>query len=213
VALENRPATVEFVAPLERHELVVESTAVEAEDYVLARPALHTYGRELHELSAREWVRAVQSIVDVEGPVHINQVAKRIIDAAGVRRVGRRIRHCLEDATDRAERAGRISRRGDFLWQQGMKRPPAVRSHANVPGFVRRLDQIAPEEIMLAVATLVAHSFGMRSQDIAPAVGSLLGYGRTGEEMARQINALVESMVAGRQLVKQGEFLLVNNSR
>jgi hypothetical protein len=59
----------------------------------------------------------------------------------------------------------------------------------------------------------VAHSFGMRSQDIAPAVGSLLGYGRTGEEMARQINALVESMVAGRQLVRQGEFLLVNNSR
>jgi hypothetical protein len=66
------------VAPLERRELVVESPAVVAEDYVLARPALSTYGRELHELSAREWVQAVQSIVDVEGPGHIDLVARHV---------------------------------------------------------------------------------------------------------------------------------------
>jgi hypothetical protein len=88
-----------------------------------------------------------------------------------------------------------------------------VRSHARVAGFVRRLDQVAPEEIMLAVERVVARAYGMRPDAIAPAVGSLLGYGRTGEEMARHIDAVVTSMIAQRRLVQQGEFLIVNSGR
>lgn len=150
----------------------------------------------------------VREVVKVEGPVHTKVVTRRIVDAAGLSRAGSRIRAAVLQAIAHLVRIRAIKKRGDFLWDENMQTVP-LRSHANVPGFTRGLERIAPEEIMLAVQTVVKNGLGMRQEDIPLAACTLLGFGRTSEGMRLQVEQLIEDMLGREQLQKRGDFLVV----
>lgn len=198
------------VVPVERHEAVTMPAPAEVQNYVLAKPVLRLRGRELHELRERELSEIIQQIVEVESPVHVDVVARRIVEAAGVKRIGNRIKTSVDRAITFAMVTKMMKKRGDFLWQKGMVKASVVRSHAHVPEFSRTIDQIAPEEITLAIEIVVAKAFGMERESIPPAVSSLFGFGRTSEDMYKHIDKIVWRMMARQQLVKKGDFLFLD---
>ena len=77
-----------------------------------------------------------------------------------------------------------------------------------MPDFNRHLEQIAPEEVQMAVRLVVGNALGMYQDDIPSAVCSFLGFGRTSEEMRQHINEVVEAMIAGGQLKWRGDYLI-----
>lgn len=205
------PSQVE-VAPVAKHEAVTMPEPAEVQNYVLAKPVLRLRGRELHELRERELSEIIQQIVEVESPVHVDVVARRIVEAAGVKRIGNRIKVSIDQAITFALVTKMMKRRGDFLWKKGVENATVVRSHAHVPDFSRTIDQIAPEEITLAIEIVVVKAFGIQRENIPSAVSSLFGFGRTSEDMSKHIDKIIAKMVARQQLVKKGEFLLFDKS-
>ena len=198
--------------PIERHQAATMPVPAEVQSYVLAKPVVQTHGRELHELRERELSEVIQQVVEVESPVHVDVVARRIVEAVGVKRVGNRIKTSLDQAITLALGTKMMKRRGDFLWKKGMEQAAVVRSHASVANFSRSIDQIAPEEITLAIEIVVAKAFGMQRESIPSAVSTLFGFGRTSEDMAKHIEKIMARMVARQQLVKKGDFLLLNKA-
>jgi hypothetical protein len=189
---------------IERHDNDSYPAAVQARPYEVARLQIRTQ-RELHELPRSQVVGWIEQVVGVESPIHRDEVIRRIADAAG-RRMGSRIKATLEEAITHAVRIRAIHKRGDFLWNREMK--VQVRSHANTPEYSRRMEQIAPEEVMLAVQTAVQNGLGMRREEIPAAVCSRLGFGRTSEEMRRHIDDLIGQMIGRGQLIKRGDSLV-----
>jgi very-short-patch-repair endonuclease len=194
--------------PIERHEAVAVPVEFQAEDYRLANLSVFTH-HDLHEVAPGQMAEWIRRVVDAESPVHIDLVARRITDAIGVKRIGHRIRTAIEDGVAHAARAGAIQRRSDFLWKSGMTKAPVVRSHANVLGFTRKIDQIAPEEIKLAIETVVQEALGIQREDIPPAVCSLLGFGRASQDMRGHVDELISQMLLQRELKIRGNSLLV----
>ena len=207
---ETTPIPVASAIPttIERHddeEPAASPTGVPP--YVIAEPVVRTGGLELHAVPGERIAGWVVEVVSVEGPVHIDDVMRRIADGAGVSRIGSRIRSAFEDAIVQASLAGKIEQRGAFLWPAGMTEPPLRDRSALANG--RSLDVIAPEEIALAIRTAVANAYGMEQAQIAATACRLLGFPRLTEEMRATVDPLIDDLLASGHLMRKGEHLTV----
>ncbi|HEX5166829.1 MAG TPA: DUF3320 domain-containing protein, partial [Thermomicrobiales bacterium] len=174
--------------------------------YVLAEPNVRTNGLELHAVPAERLADWLVKVVTVESPIHSDDAIRRIADAAGVSRIGSRIRAVLEAAIVKASLDGRIEQRGPFLWSAGMVLAP-VRDRSNISN--RSLTSIAPEEIAAAIRLAIANAYGMEQSQVAAAACRLLGFPRLTDEMRGTVDPLVEALLASGQLQRQGNHLTV----
>jgi hypothetical protein len=168
--------------------------------------------RDLHELPVGRLAALVARVVQVEGPVHAEDVVRRVADAAGVKRLGSRIQASLDAAIERAAGTGQIERRGEFLWDPA--RPVAtVRDRSGLAPAARRLELVAPEEIAEAVERTVADSYGMERAAIPLAVCRLLGFPRMTDDMSSCIDAIVAPMLEAGRLEAEGQHIVVPVAR
>lgn len=172
--------------------------------YEVARLADDLGDHDLGAVPIPRLAERVAAVVAVESPVHVDEVARRIADAAGVKRLGSRLLSSIESACDHAQARGTIRRRGDFLWQTSMHEP-TVRDRGALPPPSRKLELIAPEEVARAVEAVVVASLGIESAALPAAVGRALGFARIGDDFRDRVESTVRALVEGRRLSAQGE--------
>jgi very-short-patch-repair endonuclease len=202
--------TVEMPS-LERHDEPVEERApVPTEPYVRANLRGHT--EPLHEVPRQVLARDVEYIVRIESPVHFEEVARRILDASGVSRLGSRIRKVIEGAARIAAQQNPIEWRGDFLYRSGQERADVpVRDRSGLPSGSRKFEFIAPEEVQAAIAEVISSSFGIAAEDLALEVCRMLGFGQTSEQMRVAVaGALADMESAGTVAERHGMLALTN---
>ncbi len=175
-------------------------------EYVFAEPAVQTNGLELHAVPVERLADWMADVVAVESPVHVDDAIRRVTDAAGVGRTGNRIRAALDAAIVRASLDGRMEQRGSFLWSAGMIEPP-LRDRSSVNG--RTLQNVAPEEIAVAIRASISNAYGIEQSQVASAACRLIGFPRLTEEMRSIVDPLVEAMLASGELERQGNHLTV----
>ncbi|HEY1112990.1 MAG TPA: DUF3320 domain-containing protein [Chitinophagaceae bacterium] len=162
--------------------------------------------REVHLHSVGALAGWVEMVVQAESPVHFDEVAKRIVEAAGITRVGPRIREHIKLAIRFAEGSGRIRQKGEFLWHASMPEP-VVRDRSELPPSSRKLRYIAPEEIQKAVEKVVRDSVAIHPEAAFPLVARLLGFSRVTEEMRNDLLEVIGQSIQSAVVVKDGELL------
>jgi hypothetical protein len=180
---------------------------VEAPPYQKAELELPQDGPEIHTLPLPRVAGWVHQVVQVESPIHFEDVAERIIEALGITRVGPRIRKTLEGAARLCRSQGVVRIDGDFLWQPEMKTPP-VRDRSGLPADQRRIEWISREEIREAVRMVVESAVGIAAEQLPVEVSRLLGWTRMTKTQRGPIEAVIREMVEAGDLRAQGEFLL-----
>ncbi len=166
------------------------------------------YGWDLHLVSRNKLVEWIEEVVRVESPVHILDVASRVANAAGVGRVGSRIRQAVEQAAGLAELLGVVRLRGDFLWHKDMEVPP-VRNRSQLPAASRQIERIAPEELSEAIVLAVKGNVAINREEAIVEACRLLGFGRTSEAIRQHVDRTVDSLVTSRRLTVRNGFLMV----
>lgn len=139
--------------------------------------------------------RAIDEVVSVETPIHVAELASRIAARWGVTRVGSRIMQRVETECRTAERAGRLQRRGDFVWLPDLA--PLVRSRA---GTKIPAERIAPEEYREAVKMVLKVRGSLARKDLTAEVRSLLGFSRTGAKLEEAIGSAIDALLAAGDL-------------
>jgi very-short-patch-repair endonuclease len=163
-------------------------------DYRLASLSLSLGGEELHRVSMAKRLEWVEVIVESESPVHGEEVARRIAEAAGIKRLGNRIQSAIDQAIETAVRNGQICRRSQWLWSPHMT-TAGVRSRAKLPTNMRRLDKVAPEEIEQAILLIARESYGIERDALPAAVCEKLGFSRITEEMRNTVLAVLQEAI------------------
>ena len=126
--------------------------------YKMARLGIGFLRTPLHETPAGRLAQWIARVVDVESPVHFDEVILRVRKAAGVGRAGSRIRaHMRLGATVGARRKlYRIDKR-DFLWRPEQEVADVRRRDGDIPSSLRDPSRIASEEI----ETALVHAVGV----------------------------------------------------
>jgi len=190
-----------------REETSTRSAAVEASPYVRAELDLSKENQEIHTLPLPRVARWIQEVVQVESPVHFDEMAERITEALGIARIGPRIRKTLEGAAKLSRSQGVVKIEGDFLWRPEMTTPP-VRDRGALPADQRRIEWIAREEFREAVRMVVESAVGITAEHLPAEVSRLLGWARMTKTQRAPIETVIREMVESGELREQGKFLL-----
>lgn len=200
-------------------EILLEQTALVREEVVPLTTSLPVYElaalppevaqTELHLQSFGKIGEWIEAVVKVESPIHFEEMARRLVDGAGVSKIGARIRYTINSAADYAERSGLIKKRGDFLWHPEME-VPLIRDRSRLPSSSRKLQLISPEELSLAIKKVVEKSIAIQPNAVVPFVAKMFGFARVTEEMKKEILSVIEHDIANNTLQQNGELLKVN---
>ena len=71
-------------------------------------------GVELFDVGRKELGELAAKVVQYESPIHVEEVARRVREAFGLGRTGRRILESISDALEQVGRQGKVAREGEF---------------------------------------------------------------------------------------------------
>lgn len=174
------------------------STPSLVQPYIAARFTINTQGKALHEVPRSQMAEWISHVVEIEGPVHFEEVRSRIAENAGMKRAGKRIDNAVRSGIKLASKMGQVAVNGDFLGVPGSSErilADCTRNRSGLPSSSRRIDYVPPQEIRLAVITLADGSCGISLGEAVTHTCRLLGFARTTEAMKAYVEPIIRVMV------------------
>ncbi len=161
--------------------------------YAPARVEARLGETHLAEVDRGDLAEFVAAIVEAEGPVHAEEVRRRVLQAAG-RRPGARLNEAIGEAMALGASGGRFRRRGDFLWPKA-DRPVVPRDRSSLPDESREIDGVCDEECRAALLRVVGEACGCEAEEAAAQAVKLLGVKRNDAALSR-LGGLAAGLVA-----------------
>lgn len=177
--------------------------------YVVASFRIST-SQEIHEVPTLELVRVVSKIIEVEGPVHGEEITRRVTQLWGLQRTGSRIRGAVNKALKAMAGKSGVSRDGNFYSLRNLTEVP-VRDRGDVGcTTLRKPEMIPPIEIRKAVSALVQVHLGVAEDEAITEAARLLGFRSTSSRLRRVIQQEIRSMLKNHTLDERNGKLYVS---
>lgn len=147
-----------------------------------------------------DMAEGVLRVVESEGPVHIEVLYQRLRDAWSIGRIGVKIRENIESAI----RHSGVSRNGDFLTIPGTNV-----EHVRTPSAsaTRRVDQIHPAELGLAMRLLLTEMGSASSEQLTTATARLFGWARIGPDIQNRLESILGRLLESGRIRRQDGVL------
>lgn len=193
-------------APAMRRQTQDREITASLPPYEVAQVRVKTGNRELHEVPTEQLAAWAEEVVQVESPVHGEEVIRRLAEAAGTPRIGPRLRGALEKALAFSVHRGQLRQQKGMYWTAAMRQPP-LRDRSQLPE--RNIAYVAPEEVAGAIEKVVGEAFGMPREEVAAAVARLLGFPRLNEDIREQVDLVTEQLLGQETLLlREGQLQL-----
>ena len=182
-----------------------------SKDYQLSEITIEHPRAEFHLYTFEELGEWITEIVKVESPIHFDEMSKRMVEAAGLSKIGSRIKYTLTQAARYAEQQGTIVMQNDFLWSPEME-VPIVRDRSKLPAAYRKIQIVAPEEVYEAIRQIVAGAIAITEEELIPLAARLLGFSRVNDEIKQIISEAVGKTIQLGIVTNEGINLKINNT-
>jgi len=152
---------------------------------------------QLHEKSSRELSEAIIQIVDFEGPIHLNEVIRRIRIYWGLKKAGKRIKDAILSAVEVAEQNGQIIIKEGFLYPRNGK----INVRRRIGDPPANIDLISPEEIEEAVKMVLNTQHATPLKDLLSQVARIFGFKSTSKKTANKIKIVIQNLLDTKELI------------
>lgn len=153
--------------------------------------------------------RLIEDVVQHEGPVHLEVVARRVARHWGLNRLGQNIRDRMEEIAAHAR--VRCIKHGCqvFLWP--MNAEPARYCSFRRPGVreddQRDIEEIPPEEIVAAAQHILKQQISLPMADLIREIALVFGFQRAGQTIQRVVRAAID------KAAERGVIVTIINDR
>jgi very-short-patch-repair endonuclease len=146
----------------------------------------------IHETNPSVLASIVARVVEIEGPIHRDEIARRVTCLWGLQRTGNRIAEVISRAIDQGIRSRVLRCDADFATHCDQAAVP-VRCRSNVTSQnLRKPEMIPPAEVREAIKCLVSEQLGMRRDEVALMVARALGF----RAMSARMKDIIEKVLA-----------------
>jgi hypothetical protein len=177
--------------------------------YVLTKLPAEVGLPEMHLHSFAKLAGWITDVVKTEGPVHLEEMTRRMADAARISKVNSRVKYTITQATQYALDQRMIKAKGDFLWPVDIEQP-TLRDRSALPSTSKKLEYIAPEEIDLAIQKVVEEAIGIQPEAAVSFIAKMLGFARLTEDLKNDILHHIDLSLEKGSVIEDGEFLKAN---
>jgi hypothetical protein len=142
--------------------------------------------------------------VEVEGPVHRDEVTRRVSGLFGLGRVGARVSEAVDAAIDHLSESGGVEVEEDFLAlpDQSVR----VRDRSKVESSnLRKPEMLPPSEIRAGLMKIVQTHFAVTHDEAVVETGRLFGSRSTSAQLRDRIDGQISIMLGYGALKQTGE--------
>jgi hypothetical protein len=150
-------------------------------------------------------------VVEAEGPVHTEEVARRIREAFGLQKTGKLILAHVRKSLALLARNNSLLKDGEF-WSVHGRDIQSPRSRRNASLFLRRPSIIAPAEYHLAIKRTILDAVAISREELIVETARVFGFDRTGPDLKEEIGLQITALVRDRQIVADGSVLRTASS-
>lgn len=153
------------------------------------RAAVSTRGTwcEPHEAALSTIREIVTEIVSVEGPIHLEEVARRYAQAFGREKAGSRIVAATAHGLRVATQSGAIKTADNFYFTAEQEADPPVRDRSAESGATLKAASISMLEIQKALRIAREDNAGGSDADLVRTAARLLGFRRVGPDLQSRL--------------------------
>jgi hypothetical protein len=148
-------------------------------------------GRALLDLSVSELAR-------------LSRVARRIREAFGLQKTGRRILTHIKNSLTTLSRDGAVLRDGEF-WSVPGRSVSFIRNRRMAALPLRKAVMIAPVEYQLAISAAVKEAVALSRDDLVNQAARLFGFDRTGADLKQEIEQQVDALIRVKAIIDDGQ--------
>jgi very-short-patch-repair endonuclease len=160
--------------------------------YVLAECGV-PQGLEPHLTPIAQMAHITRAIVETEGPIHRDEVARRVTSLFGKSRTGSLIGAASLKSLMVLKNSSAVVEEDGFWMTPSQLVDPSVRDRSSAPMSLQRADMLSPREIRAAAKIATRENGDLSDDEMVMAVTRLLGFKRTGPELGALIaKALLE---------------------
>jgi len=158
-----------------------------------------------HLVPTEQLANLVIKVVEKEGPVHHNIVARRIAVAYGMSKAGSKIRDAVDQALHHAknEMNTNLVKKGKFWLTRTQLENPPIRNRAGASPMIANTQMLPPIEILAASKLVATESGQITREDLIREISRLLGFKRTGEELKQRIENVLNQDALSKPLVQR----------
>jgi very-short-patch-repair endonuclease len=159
-----------------------------------------------HDAALQTMSDLVVKIVEVEGPIHEEEVAARIRTIWGLQRTGHRIVAAAVAGLEAAHDQGRLTRENSFYDIHGKN--PIVRNRADAASStLRKPEMLPPSEIKEAILRSARETMGIPREEAVILVSRMLGFAATSRQLRNAIDAQISQLLTGAKLREEQGLL------
>ncbi len=163
---------------------------------------------DFHDLSNTALEAAIRCVIAREGPVHFDVLGDRLLTAAGVSRMGSRIRERIEHRLAALVGDGTLTERAPFYAMVEQFLAPPLRDWSPLPDDVRDLDHVADTELMAALVEAVLEADEPPEPEQAMNDGiACIGFPRLTASARERLEGPLAAVEEEGMLVREGERL------
>ena len=140
-------------------------------------------GVQPHEAPVAEIARIIMVVVEIEGPIYQEQVARRVTSLFGKSRTGSRIDAVCQQALRSLKNCSDLVEEGGFWMTRNQFVEPRVRDRSSAPATLKRANMLSPREIRAAAKVARRENGSLSDDEMAMAIARLLGFKRAGSEL------------------------------
>lgn len=162
----------------------------------------------LHEALPESLGLSIRTLVLHEGPMHLDLIARRLAQEAGLSRLSSRVLERIAQGIDHGVRHQALYRHGEFVSAQSRPDVP-LRSRSHLPALYRNIGYISPFELRQALSHSIGHSYGITTDEALSMSLSLLGFQRVTAKSLVVVKAVLDEMIdEGVVMLSQGKLML-----
>jgi very-short-patch-repair endonuclease len=152
-----------------------------------------------HEVPVGSMAYTVQRIIEIEGPIHEEEIVARVRDLWGLGRAGSRIQAVVREALAHASRKGQFAIEGDCYHLKD--RAVVVRDRSQAESrTLKKPELLPPQEIREAIVGLVCDAHGVHRDEVTTVVSRMLGFQATSQQLRERIERQIELLVINGKL-------------
>jgi very-short-patch-repair endonuclease len=150
---------------------------------------------DLLTLNRRQLLEICMAVVKVEGPIHSDEVARRVREAFNLERTGRRILDSIAGALSVGRETGVLVADGDF-WDLAGRSIEQPRDRRSAASSIRRADRIAPDEYRKAIHIALVDAVALSRDELIVETARCLGFERTGVDLQVEIGMQIDNLIS-----------------
>ena len=178
-----------------------------AEPYVEARFPV-PYEHALHETSPHELAPIVSRIVEIEGPIHRDEVIARVRDLWILKRAGNRIQAAVMAGILMAIRNGDVVETSDQVLDKANREVRVRNRYAALSPSLKKPELLPPSEIQASVLLVLGVHHGATRSQLQQIVARLFGFQSTSQQLRFVIDAEIDAIIERGAAREDGDYVL-----